>query len=130
LVCVVSGGTVDITIHEVSNDGSLRELCPASGGPWGGTTVDLAFLDFLQSITGTNVMEHFRKECQDDFVYLLREFEVQKRMVSPSLDARTTYRIPISLFDIFRDMEDKEFKDVVKKGICRTGVVYRRQNAP
>ena len=77
--------------------------------------MDLAFLDFLQSITGPKVMERFRKECQDDYVDLLREFEVKKRMVSPSLDARTTYRIPISLFDIFRDMEDKEFKDAVRE---------------
>jgi len=77
--------------------------------------VDLAFLDFLQSITGPNVMERFRKDCQDDYVDLLREFEVKKRMVSPSLDARTTYRIPISLFDIFRDMEDKEFKEAVRE---------------
>ena len=33
------GGTVDITVHEVQTNGTLKELDKASGGAWGGTRV-------------------------------------------------------------------------------------------
>ena len=42
-----SGGTVDITVHEVLDDGNVRELYKANGGPWGGKSVNDAFLHFL-----------------------------------------------------------------------------------
>ena len=38
-----TGGTVDITVHEVYAGGYLRELFKANGGNWGGPYVDLAF---------------------------------------------------------------------------------------
>jgi hypothetical protein len=49
---VISGRTVDITIHEVVEDGKLKELNYASGGAWGGTSVDAEFENFLRSIVG------------------------------------------------------------------------------
>ena len=35
-----TGGTIDITVHEVQSDGHLKELYNANGGPWGGAFVD------------------------------------------------------------------------------------------
>ena len=35
-----TGGTIDITVHEVQQDGHLKELYHANGGAWGGTFVD------------------------------------------------------------------------------------------
>lgn len=46
----VVGGTVDITAHKVQEDGNVKELYKANGGPWGGKSVNDAFLRFL---TGT-----------------------------------------------------------------------------
>jgi len=43
---------VDITVHEVTEIGGLRELHKASGGAWGGTKVDEAYEKFLEEITG------------------------------------------------------------------------------
>ena len=34
------GGTIDITVHEVQQDGHLKELHHANGGAWGGIFVD------------------------------------------------------------------------------------------
>ena len=45
-----SGGTVDITVHEVLADGNVRELYKANGGPWGGKSVNDAFLCFLDGL--------------------------------------------------------------------------------
>lgn len=49
---VTSGGTVDITIHEVVDTDKLKELNYASGGAWGGTRVDAAFEKFLRKCIG------------------------------------------------------------------------------
>ena len=46
------GGTIDITVHEVTETGDLRELCKASGGAWGGTRVDAAFRTVLDDMFG------------------------------------------------------------------------------
>ena len=48
------GGTVDITVHEVQADGNVKELYKANGGPWGGKSINEAFLQFLR---GTNKRE-------------------------------------------------------------------------
>jgi hypothetical protein len=48
----LTGGTVDITVHEVTDNGNLKELHKASGGAWGGTKVDETFEEFLSSIVG------------------------------------------------------------------------------
>ena len=37
---IFSGGTVDIAAHQINADGTVEELIPASGGPWGGVKVD------------------------------------------------------------------------------------------
>lgn len=49
---ICSGGTVDITVHEVMVGGTLRELHKASGGAWGGTKVDESFRQFLIKLVG------------------------------------------------------------------------------
>ena len=44
MVVDCGGGTVDITVHEMSKEGGkLKELFKAAGGPFGSTTVDEAF---------------------------------------------------------------------------------------
>ena len=44
MVVDCGGGTVDITVHEMSKEGGkLKELFKATGGPFGSTTVDEAF---------------------------------------------------------------------------------------
>jgi hypothetical protein len=42
-----SGGTADITVHEKLSNGRLKELCRASGGDCGGTSVDNAFYEMF-----------------------------------------------------------------------------------
>ena len=42
------GGTCDITVHEVMEDGNVREVYKANGGPWGGTKINDAFVSLLE----------------------------------------------------------------------------------
>lgn len=57
----LTGGTVDITVHETQPDGTLKEVYKANGGPWGGTTIDKAFISFIENIAGKDVLETVKK---------------------------------------------------------------------
>ncbi|XP_053391614.1 heat shock 70 kDa protein 12B-like [Mercenaria mercenaria] len=66
------GGTIDITVHEVQKDGTLKELYTPSGGPWGGTSVDKGINEFLDELFGSEVMENFREQYKVDDLELLK----------------------------------------------------------
>ncbi|KAL3831483.1 hypothetical protein ACJMK2_023224 [Sinanodonta woodiana] len=75
----LGGGTADITIHEVGESGTLIELSPPSGGPWGGTKVDDAFDNLLKNVFGELVVSSFTQKNKTDELDLRREFELKKR---------------------------------------------------
>lgn len=52
---------MDITVHETQRDRTVRELFKANGGPWGGTKIDEAFIEFFTDITGADVMDEFKR---------------------------------------------------------------------
>ena len=104
------GGTVDITVHEVSRDCTIKELYKANGGPWGGTNIDDAFTVFLGKVTGPDVFQQFITRHRDDYIDLLREFEVKKRTITPEMDQKITFKLPISLHEIFRELRGQDFR--------------------
>ncbi|KAL5012090.1 hypothetical protein ScPMuIL_010641 [Solemya velum] len=89
------GGTVDITVHEVNKDGTLKEIYQANGGPWGGTMVDDEFKKFFSRIVGGSVWHTFQNEFMDDYLELVREFEVKKREISPDSENKMMFRVPL-----------------------------------
>ena len=77
--------------------------------------MDRAFLRFLESILGGDVMARFRNEHKDDFIDLMREFEVKKRSVEPDMSSKVTIKIPISVHELYRDINDSEIRDSLRK---------------
>ncbi|KAI8485288.1 hypothetical protein Bbelb_370350 [Branchiostoma belcheri] len=78
------GGTVDITVYETSGNDKVKEVTTASGGDWGGTKVDEAFLKLLDAIFGADIMTQYKVEHPNEYLNLLNEFEIKKRSTSPS----------------------------------------------
>ncbi|KAJ8297603.1 hypothetical protein KUTeg_024134 [Tegillarca granosa] len=111
LVLDAGGGTIDITVHQVQDDGSLRELHKANGGDWGGVKVDTCFLGVLGDIVGNEVMQSFNEKHKSDILDLLREFEVKKRTIKVNMDEKITFKVPIMLNETFKRMKKKEIKD-------------------
>ncbi|XP_053399341.1 heat shock 70 kDa protein 12A-like isoform X3 [Mercenaria mercenaria] len=97
IVVDAGGGTIDITVHQVIVDGKLRELHNASGGAWGGTEVDKAYEQFIASIAGKDTFQVFKEKHMDDYIDLLKTFEVKKREISPQQPTKVTFRIPPTL---------------------------------
>ncbi|XP_019622014.1 PREDICTED: heat shock 70 kDa protein 12A-like [Branchiostoma belcheri] len=77
------GGTVDIAVHEVSENNKAKEVSTASGGNWGGTKVDEQFLKLLDAIFGADLMARYKVAHPNEHLNLLNEFETKKRSTSP-----------------------------------------------
>ena len=76
--------------------------------------IDQAFLNFLESVITPAVMSRFKEEHKDDFIDLMREFEVKKRTVEPDMESKVTIKIPISMHELYRDTYDAEIRDSLR----------------
>ncbi|XP_060585439.1 heat shock 70 kDa protein 12B-like [Ruditapes philippinarum] len=117
IVLDAGGGTVDITVHEVLHGGKLKELYKASGGHWGGTRVDEAFLDFLVDLVGSGVMLKFKERYTEDYLELLREFEGKKRSILSSSDEKVRLKIPYTFIQLIEELKRKSLQKVIDDSI-------------
>lgn len=115
MVIDLGGGTADITVHQKSPDGTLKELTKPSGGSWGGTRVDEAFNQLLIKIVGGGVYKEFVDKNKADYLDLQREMETKKRAVTNKEinNQKITVKIPVSLTQSFKDCTGEEIKDVI-----------------
>ncbi|XP_060074410.1 heat shock 70 kDa protein 12A-like [Ylistrum balloti] len=93
MIVDIGGGTVDMTVHKVGDDRNLVEVRQASGGPWGGTSVDDTFYDFVVQKFGKEFIEKFRIERASEWMKLSMDFETQKR----KLKYDTNYNIKLEI---------------------------------
>ncbi|XP_060582273.1 heat shock 70 kDa protein 12B-like [Ruditapes philippinarum] len=100
------GGTVDITVHEIQEDSTLRELAKANGGECGGTQVDEKFISLLNDLFGPDVMEVICQRYRDDYLQLMQSFEIKKRRISPGLSATETIQISASFTDTYKELNN------------------------
>ena len=77
-----TGGTIDVTIHEMLEDGRVRELYKATGGPWGGDKVNEAFIEYLCDILSKEVVDAMKRKCPSEFVAMMHDLEKIKRKIS------------------------------------------------
>ncbi|CAC5415252.1 unnamed protein product [Mytilus coruscus] len=113
IVLDCGGGTVDITVHQVQQDKTLKELFKASGGAWGGTQVDEAFKQLIIKIVGSPVYLNFCEKNAADFVDMFREFELKKRGFSGEGNKQITIKIPVSLQETFEEDTGETIQEVL-----------------
>ncbi|KAL4232760.1 Heat shock 70 kDa protein 12A [Mactra antiquata] len=101
MVFDAGGGTIDITVHQVQADGSIKELYVANGGNWGGTSIDRKYHEFLGDIVGNNLIDDFQVTEMEDYIELFREFEVKKRTFKKNMTETITIKVPAALGDAF-----------------------------
>ncbi|KAK3103974.1 hypothetical protein FSP39_023365 [Pinctada imbricata] len=113
MIVDVGGGTADISVLEIEDKDSLKIVERATGGPWGGVTVDQEFEHFLNCFWGEAVMEEYKKEYFSDYLLLIRSFENKKR----GIDLESQENVPLSFRltrnfrKIYQDKTGKKFKD-------------------
>ncbi|XP_052068174.1 heat shock 70 kDa protein 12A-like [Mytilus californianus] len=115
MVVDLGGGTVDITVHEKRNDESLKEICRASGGDYGGTSVDREFMKMIENITGTEAMKAFKRESLDSYLDLSREFESRKRSLRVGKSGTINMTIPFTVLDdLCKEHLNKNFESAIE----------------
>ncbi|KAL4234528.1 hypothetical protein ACF0H5_006171 [Mactra antiquata] len=115
MILDLGGGTADITVHEKISTGKLKEVHRASGGPWGGTAVDGAFIQLLSQTVGGPVFKAFMNDHRYDYIELMREFEMVKRNVSADTKDLVKIKLPVSLNETCIAMVKKDFLTLVKQ---------------
>jgi hypothetical protein len=120
------GGTADITVHQRQFNGTIHEVIPPDGGPWGGKSIDDAFYKFLLEICGRNVMEELKTTGLEDYLDLFREFETKKRSIRPKQTSKVVITLPVALTDLVKK-QHKKFENAVEASCHKMSVNYGRQ---
>ncbi|XP_062596294.1 heat shock 70 kDa protein 12B-like [Saccostrea cucullata] len=113
LIADIGGGTGDFTVHEILGKDTIKEISKASGGAYGGINVDLNFLQFLQKVMGVNALRQLKNEEMEDYLDLLRDFEIKKRTVTN--EEEKTYVVKLSAsFNKFARDNNPNFQREIK----------------
>ena len=107
------GGTVDVTVHKLDEDGHIAELSPPSGGPWGGSEVDKKFNAILSDILSSHFINKYRQEHPQDYNQMITEFEKLKSKFVQG--GRINVRIGLDLANCFLQHTGKSIDVYIKK---------------
>lgn len=121
---LLSGGTIDITAHKVMKNGYVEELIKATGGNWGGTSVDDEFMDFVKCLLGESVYNDIKKKTPNALFEACREFEMSKRAIKPNSDVKFSVRIPHVLGERYRKVNTKSTKVVTTRDKQQISVTF------
>lgn len=121
------GGTVDITVRQVAEDHSLKELYVACGNDNGGDTVNREIYDFLIQTFGKEQMEKFIEGDPNATYDLDVEIEKKKRIKEETLNiGSVTVDIPGALHEHALESEC-ELMQSLRDGKFANTVTLKRQ---
>ncbi|OWF47855.1 Heat shock 70 kDa protein 12A [Mizuhopecten yessoensis] len=103
------------------------EIHAANGGDWGGTKVDEALEELLESIVGKAAFEHFRANEIPSIIDLHRNFEVKKKtFTGKDVGTKTTLTVPHSLLELFTAYNPgKPIAYAIEMNHCSTDVEWK-----
>ncbi|XP_022801897.1 heat shock 70 kDa protein 12A-like, partial [Stylophora pistillata] len=103
MVVDIGGGTLDVTVHEKQDDGTIKEIHKVTGGPYGGLKVNKQFMSLLDQIFGQQKMYDYRHQFPSDWLKLMNDFEIKKRGVRVVQQKETRIRLPRSFVSWIND---------------------------
>ena len=68
-----------MTVHEIQEDGTIKEIHKVTGGPYGGIYVNQRFESLLENLFGAQNIQTYRNQFPSDWHSLMNEFEAKKR---------------------------------------------------
>ena len=126
MVVDCGGGTVDITVHQISNkEGHLKEVFKATGGPYGSTSisiqlstalfywnyfpgVDSSFESLLSAMFGPDLIAEFKRKRSAGFIDLMIAFESRKRSANLNKMTSLNVALPFSFIDFYSKAKGKD----------------------
>ena len=100
-----------MTVHEIHDDGSIKEVHKVTGGPYGGIKVNQQFESLLNELFGLERLQDYRQKYCSDWLSLMNEFEAKKRG-ERILDSEvmTNIRLPRSFASLVNQMQSPAMK--------------------
>ncbi|KAK7140712.1 hypothetical protein R3I94_013100 [Phoxinus phoxinus] len=103
MVVDCGGGTIDITVHEVVEEGILKELHAASGNDMGGQKVDGNIISFLKDIFSEEIFDRFEQEHPSELLKL--KFDIANLK---SFDSDVVIWCPLNLKELASEKQNME----------------------
>ena len=60
-------------------------------------------------------MTKLKNEHKDDLIDMMRDFEVKKRTIDPELSTKVTLKIPITVHELYREINNSEIRESLRK---------------
>lgn len=111
----LSGGTLDVTVHQLLKKGAIKEIYKATGGPFGGQRVNYQFRILLESIFTKKFIEDYSTKNPIDWLYLITDFEVKKRGKRVFEGGTTRVRLPNSFVSRFPTSKGWDINCVIQE---------------
>ena len=80
---------------------------------------------FLCTRSGKDVLQRFKDDHMEDYIDLLRDFEIKKRATNSSSEGLVTIKLPLALLELVDESKGLSMKRIVqssryadKVGIC------------
>ena len=107
----------------------MKELCLASGGDCGRTSLDNAFFQIFVKRVGAPLLNEMKREEPEAYLDIFREFEAVKRIVYTDKDDKVKMTIPRYILDKMCKKHSKEdFEAVVQSSPCHDKMIVRGDN--
>ena len=104
----------------------MKELCRASGGDCGGTSVDNAFYQIFVKLVGAPLLNAMKREDPAAYLDIFREFEAIKRTVYTGKEDKVTMSIPRAILDdICKKHLKEDFEAVVQSSPYHDKMILR-----
>jgi hypothetical protein len=104
----------------------LKELCRASGGDCGGTSVDNAFYQIFVKLVGGPLLNTMKREYPEAYLDIFREFEAVKRSVYTDTEDKVKMTIPRAILDdICKKHLKEDFEAVVQSSPYHDKMILR-----
>ena len=102
-------------------DGRVRELYKATGGAWGGTKVDEAFVSYFCDIFSEIVIDQLKRQYAPDWIEMMRDFETTKRKISlENQDEFVRMMLRPCVHEIYQEVMDVNLNTAFKNNTVGT----------
>lgn len=113
IVADCGGGTIDLTVHQIEDNGRLKELCKSSGGAWGSIGVDCQFEMLLVTIFGERLIQDFINKHPVSWLELMKTFETKKRLFNPSRQHAYNVSLPFAFIHHYTTMTHQSVEQAI-----------------
>ena len=96
---------------QVTEKGSLKQMCKSSGGQWGGETVNSEFWSLMRKVFSSDLMEQFKLGHKADYLEIDADFESKKRNLAEYKAIQI--RLPASLIEMTMERYGKSVEDLI-----------------